>query len=148
GLPLITRLALGKGAVLVTLAPRMLGLDERAHPALPWLLNGLTVGLLPVDVRGPKGEPPRGEVMYQVNRTRDGYLVLLMNNRGVDETQNGVARVDRRQFADVVVRSRRAVKSARELSTDEALAVGRSAGGAEVKVRVHPGDVQVIWLQS
>src|SRR5262249_4841106 len=35
--PLITRHAVGDGAVLVTLAPRMLGQDERAHPALPFL---------------------------------------------------------------------------------------------------------------
>src|SRR5262249_39635757 len=43
--PLITRHQVGAGAVILTLVPRMLGLDERAHPALPYLLNGLTDGL-------------------------------------------------------------------------------------------------------
>jgi hypothetical protein len=140
GLPLVTRHAVGKGAVLVTLAPRMLGQDERAHPALPWLMNCLTDGLLPVEVRG--------EVMYQVNKVRDGYLVMLMNNRGVDKTQHGVARVDRRKFADVVVRTRLAVRSAREMTGDEEVKVSKAKGGVEVKVRVHPGDVQVVWLKT
>src|SRR5262249_36236802 len=39
--PLITRHPVGAGAVIVTLVPRVLGLDERAHPALPFLMNGL-----------------------------------------------------------------------------------------------------------
>ena len=49
--PLITRHKVGEGAVILTLCPRMLGLDERAHPALPYLMNGLTRDLLPVEVR-------------------------------------------------------------------------------------------------
>src|SRR5262249_34179185 len=48
--PLVTRHAVGKGAVLLTLVPRLLGQDERAHPVLPYLMNGLTDGLLPVEV--------------------------------------------------------------------------------------------------
>ena len=42
GWPLITRHKVGAGSVVLTLVPHMLGLDERAHPALPWLMNGLT----------------------------------------------------------------------------------------------------------
>src|SRR5205823_11659998 len=87
---------------------------ERAHPALPYLLNGLTAGLLPVEVRRPDGSPLQGELMVQMNRTKDGYLVALVNNRGVDKTQNGVARVDRRAFADVVVRTKLPVKALTE----------------------------------
>jgi hypothetical protein len=33
--PLIARHAVGEGAVLVALVPRLLGQDERAHPAAP-----------------------------------------------------------------------------------------------------------------
>src|SRR5437763_8614358 len=36
--PLITRHQVGEGAVILTLCPHMLGLDERAHPALPYLM--------------------------------------------------------------------------------------------------------------
>ena len=80
--PLIARHKVGAGAVIVTLTPRMLGEDERAHPALPYLMNGIVAGLLPVEVCRPDGSPLQGELMYQVNRTRTGYLVLLVNNRG------------------------------------------------------------------
>jgi hypothetical protein len=144
--PLITRQQVGAGAVIVTLVPRMLGRDERAHPALPYLMNGLTDRLLPVEVRLAGGGRPRGEVMYQVNRTKDGYLVALVNNRGVDKTQSGVARVNRRAFVDVVVRTRLPVKSAREYTGPRDLQAVRGKDGAEVRLRVHPGDVQVVAL--
>jgi hypothetical protein len=145
--PLVTRHALGRGAVLVTLVPRLLGQDERAHPVLPFLLNGLTDGLLPVEVRRADGKPLGGEVMYQVNRTRDGYLVLLVNNHGVDKTQNGVARVDRRAWVDVLLRTRLPLKGA-TLYAEGAANLPRSPTkeGVEIRVRVHPGDVQVVDL--
>jgi hypothetical protein len=142
--PLLTRHAVGAGAVVVALVPRFLGQDERAHPALPYLLNGLTQNLLPVAVQHADSSPLRGEVMYQVNKTRDGYLVLLMNNQGVDKTPNGVARVDRRAFVDVSVRIRSPLKSVKEYTEPRELTPVRDKDGASVTVRVHPGDVQVV----
>jgi hypothetical protein len=146
GVPLLTRHQVGAGAVLVALVPHLLGQDERAHPVLPYLLNGLTQKLLPVEVRVSKAEMPGGEVMYQVNKTKDGYLVLLMNTRGIDKTQTGLARVDRRAFVDVVVRTPLTVKSAREYTEPRDLTPAKGAEGSEVRVRVHPGDVQVVYL--
>jgi hypothetical protein len=145
-LPLVTRHKVGAGAVILTLVPHLLGQDERAHPALPYLMNGVTAGLLPVEVRGADGTPLRGEVMCQVNKTKDGYLVALFNNRGVDKTQSGVARVDRRAVADVTVRTRLPVKSAKEYTGPRDLKVTREGDVASVRVRVHPGDVQVVYM--
>jgi hypothetical protein len=144
--PLIARNEVGGGAVIVTLTPRMLGQDERAHPALPWLMNGITTGLLPVEVRLASGLPLNGEIMYQVNRTKDGWLVMLMNNRGVDKTQNGVARVDRRAYVDVVVRTSLPVQSAKEWTEPHDLTPTKGKDSTEIRVRVHPGDVQVVGL--
>ena len=141
-IPLITRHKVGEGAVILTLCPRMLGLDERAHPALPYLMNGLTQDLLPVEVWLANGSEVNGEVLYQVNKTKDGWLVALVNNRGLDKTQHGVARVDRRAFVDVVVRAKFNVGSAKEHTEPRDLAVEKN----EVRLRVHPGDVQVIVL--
>jgi len=84
--------------------------------------------------------------MYQLNRTKDGYVVLLMNNSGVDKTQNGVARVDRRQAVDVVVRTRLPVSSAKEYTGPRDLTAAKTGDAFEVPVRVHPGDVQVVYL--
>jgi hypothetical protein len=144
--PLILHNRVGAGAVIVTLCPRMLGQDERAHPALPYLMNGLTAGLLPVEVRLANGSRPAGEIMYQLNRTKDGWLVALVNNRGVDKTQHGIARVDRRQFVDVKLRTMLPVKSAKEYTQPRELRAARVDGGTEIAVRVHPGDVQVVGL--
>jgi hypothetical protein len=144
--PLIIRHPVGPGAVIVTLAPRMLGQDERAHPALPYLMNGLTAGLLPVEVRLSDGSRPQGEIMYQLNKTKDGYLVALVNNRGVDKTQHGVARVDRRAYVDVLLRTTLPVQFAREYSDPRDLPLTKNADATEIRVRVHPGDVQVVYL--
>ena len=144
--PIIARNAVGDGAVILSLVPGFLGQDERAHPTLPYLLNGLTKSLVPVEVRLADGTRPAGEVMYQVNRTKDGYLVMLINNRGVDKTQSGVARVDRRAFVDVVLRTSERVKSAKEYTQPSDLKVADEKDGSSVKLRVHPGDVQVVYL--
>lgn len=141
---LVVRNKVGDGAVITVLVPRGLGLDERAHPVLPYAMNGLTADLLPIGVEVPDGKRPSGEIQYQVNRTRDGYVVMLMNNRGVDKTQHGIARVDRRQFVDVVIRTRQPVKSAKEWTGPRDLTVEMNE--AAVRVRVHPGDVQVVGL--
>jgi hypothetical protein len=146
--PLITRHALGDGAVILTLAPRMLGQDERAHPGLPYLMNGLTDGLLPIEVRRKDGSPLQGEVMYQINKTADGWLVLLVNNRGIDKTPNGVARVNRRAFADVIVRTKLPIKSAKEMTEPRDLKPEAREESTTLPVRVHPGDVQVIHLRQ
>jgi hypothetical protein len=146
--PLILRHEVGAGAVIVTLVPHMLGHDERAHPALPFLLNGLTADLMPLEVRLANGERPRGEIMYQVNKTKDGYLVALVNCQGIDKTQTGLARVDRRAFVDVVLRTPWAVKSAREYTQPRDLTAEAADKGSVIRVRVHPGDVQVVHLAA
>jgi hypothetical protein len=144
--PLVTRHQVGEGAVILSLVPRMMGLDERAHPCLPFIMNGVTAGLLPVEVRLADGSRPRGQLMYQVNRTKDGLLVTLVNVRGLDKTQTGLARVDRRAFVDVVLRTKGGVRSAREVTGPNDLTAARAEGGTEVRLRIHPGDVQVVQL--
>lgn len=141
--PLATRNKVGEGAVITILVPNCIGLDERAHPVLPFLMNGLTANLLPIEIRTADDKPLSGEVMFQVNRTKTGYVVMLMNNRGVDKTQHGIARVDRRQSVEVLIKSKLPIKSAKEYTGPRDLKW--EAGG--VKVRVHPGDIQVVGLE-
>jgi hypothetical protein len=86
--------------------------------------------------------------MYQVNRTKDGWLVALVNNRGIDKTQHGIARVDRRAFVDVLVRTKLQVQSAKEYTDPRDLALVKGAVGSEIRLRVHPGDIQVVRLTT
>jgi hypothetical protein len=146
--PLITRHAVGAGAVIVTLVPHLLGLDERAHPAIPYLMNGLTERLLPVEVRLPDGRRPRGEVMYSVNKTKDGYLVALYNHHGIEKTQNGIARVDRRAFVDVVVRTAQPVRAAQEMTEPRTLETHKGNPGSEIRLRIPAGDLRVVYLRG
>src|SRR5262249_11226248 len=111
-----------------------------------YLMNGITQKLLPVEVLSANGDRPKGEIMYQVNRTKDGALVSLVNNRGVDKTQNGVARVDRRAYVDVVLHTSLPVKSAKEYTGPRDLTPEKGKDGTEVRLRIHPGDVQVVYL--
>ena len=143
-MPLIVRHAVGQGAVIVVLVPHGLGLDERAHPCLPVLMNALTDELLPVQVRLANGQRPSGEVMYSVNKTKDGYLVSLFNHRGIDKTQNGIARVDRKAFVDVVLQTKLNVAAAREMTEPRGLTLRLE--GREIALRVPAGDVQVVAL--
>ncbi len=145
-MPFITRHQVGKGAVIVTLMPQLLGLDERAHPALPYLMNGLTAGLLPVDVRLRNGQRPAGEVMYSVNKTKDGWLVALYNHRGLDKTQTGIARVDRRAYVDIELRTEMPVAAAKEWTGPSELTLKKDGKQTTISVRVHPGDVQVVGI--
>lgn len=146
-LPLITRHQVGKGAVIVTMMPQHMGLDERAHPALPYLMNGLTQNLLPIDVRLANGQGPAGEVMYSMNKTKDGWLVALYNHRGLDKTQNGIARVDRKAYVDVELRTALPIVAAKDWTGPSELPITKSGSTATIKVRVHPGDVQVVGFK-
>jgi hypothetical protein len=144
--PLVTRQNVGAGTVIVTLVPHLIGQDERAHPCVPLVMNAVTAGILPVEVRRADGQRPAGEVMYQVNRTKDGFLVTLVNTLGIDKTQNGLARVDRQQFVDIVLSMRGGMRAAKEWTGPRELEPEMGPRGSQVRVRVHPGDVQVVQL--
>jgi hypothetical protein len=147
-LPLVTRHRVGPGAVLVTLAPHMLGHDERAHPALPYLMNGLTADLMPVEVRRADGQRLDGEVLYQINRTAEGYLVALLSTRGIDKTPSGVARVDRRAVANIIIRSKQPLKSVMEYTAPRDLTAEQDAGGRSViRLAIPAGEIQVVALR-
>jgi hypothetical protein len=144
--PLITRHRHGKGAVLLTLVPGVVGLDERAHPSLPWLMKGVTENLLPMTVRRGDGTALQGEVLYQINRTRDGYLILLLNTRGIDKTQSGIARVDRRAVAEVTLVFEKPLKTAREWTSGKDVPLQSNGAGSALHLRIPVGDLQLVQV--
>nr|HOJ31746.1 hypothetical protein [bacterium] len=112
--PLILRIPFGEGAAIITLVPHMVCMDKRAHPALVYLMNLITEGLIPFELYGMDGKKLKDQLMYLVNKTKDGWLVALCNNQGIDKTQNGIARVDRTRYVDVEIRTQLNIKSATE----------------------------------
>jgi hypothetical protein len=135
GKPLVVRNQVGAGAVITILVEHGLGADERAHPAMAWLANSLLRGATPVSVSG--------NVLWQLNRTKHGWLVMLMNNAGVDKTQNGIARVDRRAVAEVTLESALPLKSARELTAPAPLAIDHG----RLRITIPAGDLKVVELR-
>jgi hypothetical protein len=145
---LVTRHQVGQGAVILVLVSHGLGLDERAHPCLPVLMNALTEDLLPIQVRLKNGARPSGEIMVALNKTKDGWLVSLYNHRGIDKTQNGIARVDRRQFVDVTLATKLSAGAVRELTDPRDLPARGHGGETLIDVRVAAGDVQVVVIAT
>jgi hypothetical protein len=111
----------------------------------------------------PEAAPVRisGDVERLINRTERGWIVTLINNRGVYKPQQGLAQVDRSESIDVSLSLRgKGIDSAREWTTDESLQVVRAAattatvaaagGGAEDSLRlsVPPGGVRVVEIQE
>ena len=140
----VLRHRVGKGTVYVTLVPRMMGLDERAHPALAELMADLVHDKLPVAVRSTKGRP----VMHQSSRNAKGLVVTLLNPHGVDKTQSGIARVDRRAFADARLSAAGISQAFRcEGQARIPLKVRQEEGGqASVELRLGPGSLAIVQL--
>ena len=140
GDPLVTSFNIGRGRVIYCAVPDLLGLDERLTPAAAHLFTHLFAEATPVRVTG--------DVQRLVNRTQRGWLVTLINNRGVYKPQQGLAQVDRGAAVEVTLSLQRgrAIRQARELTMDAALETGPVSGESTVKIIVPPGDVKIVEL--
>ena len=86
GDPLVTVNKVGKGSVIFSSVPDLLGVDERMTPFAAHMLAHLFAEATPVKVSG--------DVEYLINRTANGWVVTLINNNGVFKPQQGLAEVD------------------------------------------------------
>jgi hypothetical protein len=137
GDPLVTVNRMGRGRVVFCAVPDLLGLDERLVPAAAHLLAHLAADATPVTVRG--------DIEYLVNRNGRGWVVTLINNRGVYKPQQGLARVERDEAEGVTLELRGVPGSrASEWTTGEELTVKRGAGGDLVAVTVPAGGVRIV----
>jgi hypothetical protein len=135
GDPLVTVNRVGRGRVVYSAVPDLLGLDERLVPAAAHLLAHLASDATPVRVRG--------EVEYLVNRNARGWVVTLINNRGVYKQQQGLAQVNRAESAEVTLEANGAAfKRATEWTTNAELKVN----GVAVSLTVPPGGVRIVEL--
>lgn len=137
GDPLATVKSFGLGKVIYCAVPDMLGLDERFAPVAAHLLVHLLGEATPVAVKG--------DVQRLLNRTERGWIITLINNRGVYKPQQGMAEVKRSEFAEVELELRgKKIARAFEL-TPEGRNEIESEGGS-VLLKVPPGGVRIIEL--
>ncbi len=135
GDPLVTLNKVGKGTVVLSLLPDLLGHDERVTPFAAHLLAHVFNDATPVKVSG--------DVEYLINRTANGWVVTLINNNGVFKPQQGLAQVDRNAYVSVTIGLRSGqIQSATDWITDRAL------NPANLTVSIAPGGVAVVELRT
>jgi hypothetical protein len=136
---LVTVNRIGHGRVVFCGVPDLLGLDERMTPAAAHVLTHLFADAAPFTVKG--------DIEYLFNRTENGWVVTLINNRGVYKQQQGLAQVNRNEKADVRVELKgTGIKSASEWTSDAPLKIARENGRDALFVEVPPGGVRVVEI--
>jgi len=139
--PLVTINKIGRGKLVFVALPDLLGEDERLTPFAAHLLAHLCADATPVNVRG--------EVEYLVNRTERGWVITLINNKGVLKPQQGLAQVDRSASVEVSLSLKgKKIEQAREWTDDKPLNISRESGQSSVKLNIAPGGVSIVELIS
>jgi len=139
GDPLVTINRVGRGRIVYVAVPDLLGLDERLIPAAAHVLAHLLADATPVKVEG--------NVEYLVNRNARGWVVTLINNRGVYKPQQGLAQVNRAESENVWLELDASdITSANEWTTDAKLNVVCQTHSCRTLVEVPAGGVRIVEL--
>ena len=134
---LVTVNRVGKGSVVFSALPDLLGEDERMTPFAAHMLAHVFADATPVQVVG--------DVEYLINRTSSGWVVTLLNNNGVFKPQQGMAQVDRNAYVNVTIGLRgQSIQSASEWISNAALKLNSD----RVTVQIAPGGVAVVELKT
>lgn len=140
GDPLMTRHKVGQGCVIATTPAYLLDEDNRALPLLAHLLHHLTSNMLPVRVS--EG------VEYMVNKTPEGWLVGLINNKGIYKKPDGPPEVRPEEEASVMIEFAGAAVTAQEWLTEQKLQFQVDGDKTRITIGVPAGDVRLVAIQS
>jgi len=139
GDPLVTVNKLGRGSVVFCALPDLLGEDERLTPFAAHMLAHLFMDATPVEVSG--------EVEYLINRNERGWVVTVINNKGVLKPQQGLAQVDRSAKVEVRLSLKgKQIAQASDWVDDKRLEVASESGQSSVRITLAPGAIAVIEL--
>jgi hypothetical protein len=137
GDPLVTVNKVGKGTVVFSALPDLLGEDERIAPFAAHVLAHVFADAAPVSVKG--------DVEYLINRNASGWVVTVLNNNGVIKTQQGMAQVDRGAYVNVTISLRgQRIQSANEWTSDNPIPVTAD----RINVQIAPGGIAVVELKT
>ena len=142
GDPLVTINRVGKGTVVFSTLPDLLGEDERITPFAAHMLAHVFADATPITVAG--------DVEYLVNRTDKGWVVTLFNNNGVFKPQQGLAQVDRSAYVTAGISLRGAsIARAQEWLSDQTLEIKKQIGTSDsITVSIAPGGIAIVELQN
>jgi hypothetical protein len=138
GKPLAVAFKRGRGKLIYVGIPMGLGINNRPVPLLSLLMRDLAAGLVPIGVEG--------DVEKVYNRLEDsGWLITLLNNRGVIKPQHGILPTDSREGQEVKLRVPFEVKSSEEwMAGDKVVWKKADWGGAEATVVVPAGVMRMV----
>ncbi len=141
GEPLVTVNKVGKGLVVFSALPDLLGEDERITPFAAHMLAHVFADVTPVKVRG--------DVEYLINRSDTGWIVTLFNNSGVLKPQQGFAQVDRNAYVSATISlGSPQISRAVDWLDEKPLEVLTEDGENRVTLRIAPGGVSIVELSS
>ncbi|OQA80136.1 MAG: hypothetical protein BWY31_04087 [Lentisphaerae bacterium ADurb.Bin242] len=104
-------------------------------PEIEWLMKELSRELLPVSVEG--------NIQYGLNRTKDGWLLYLINNSGVTKFADKPQRLDPKGQSVRIDVSRIASSDIFELLTEKKIEVRNGM----IEVNVPSGDVRILKIR-
>jgi len=139
GDPLVTVNKVGKGSVVFSALPDLLGIDGRVTPFSAHMLAHVFAGATPIKVTG--------DVEYLINRNNSGWLVTLINNNGVNKPQQGLATVDRSANVTATISiSGQPLRSALDWISDKPLEIKKEANS--VAVTLPPGGIAIVEMRN
>ena len=134
----VTRKAVGAGAVIATPESDLLDDRNRALPVLGRILATVALEVSPIEVHG--------DVQYHFLKTTAGWVVALLNNKGLLHVSPQKPEYRPDEKAEVRLVSRHPVtRSIERLSGDE---ISWEAGGSSyvASVTVEPGDIRIVEI--
>lgn len=141
GEPLVTLNRVGKGVVVFSTLPDLLGEDERITPFAAHMLAHVFADATPIEVRG--------DVEYLINRSDTGWIVTLFNNNGVLKPQQGFAQVDRGAYVTATISlGSSQFSNAVEWFEGKPVEIRNQNGENSVTLRIAPGGVSIVELSS
>jgi hypothetical protein len=137
GEPLVVELHSGKGRIVLIAAPHMLDSRGRLLPILRDVAARLYDGLLPFQVRG--------DIEFTLARNARGWVVGLINSKGIVKRPTEPAEVSARGAAEAEISAPWRARTVEEWTADNELE-NLSAKATRVRLTVPPGEVRVVFL--
>jgi hypothetical protein len=141
GDPLVTVNKVGKGMVIFAALPDLLGEDERMTPFAAHMLAHVFAEAAPIKVSG--------DVEYLLNRNDAGWVVTLLNNRGVFKPQQGLGQVDRSAYVTATISAAgtgQTIQKAIDWMGEKEVEVKTTNGQSSAAVSIAPGGIAIIQL--
>jgi hypothetical protein len=130
----------GKGSVVFSTVPDLLGEDERITPFAAHMLAHVFADATPIRVTG--------DVEYLVNRNDNGWVITLFNNNGVIKPQQGLAQIDRGAYVTATISlDGKQIQKAIDWIGDKNVEVKSQNGETSVTITIAPGGVAIVELR-